>query len=138
MKVRDCITPSVVTIAPEASAKQAFGLMKSMGIRHLVVVKGGVILGIVTDRDLRRPKVSDIFKAWHELYRVSDEFQVEDIMTSPVITVDASADIREAARLLVEHRIGALPVTDAHRGLAGIITEIDLLKALIAAPERAQ
>ena len=132
MKVRDCITPSVVTIGPEASAKQAFGLMKSLGIRHLVVVKEGVILGIVTDRDLRRPKVSDVFKSWDELYRLSDEFQVEDIMTSPVLTIDASADVREAARIMVERRIGALPVTDAHRGLAGIITEIDLLKALIS------
>jgi len=102
-----------------------------MGIRHLIVVKEGVILGIVTDRDLRRPKVSDIFKSWHDLYRISDEFQVEDIMTSPVKSIDAQADIQEAARIMVAHRIGALPVTDAHHGLAGIITETDLLKALI-------
>ena len=132
MQVKECITHQVVTIAPEATAKEAFGLMKSMGIRHLVVVKEGVLMGIVTDRDLRRPKVSDIFKSWHELYRISDEFQVEDVMTSPVITVDASADIKEAARIMVERRIGALPVTDAHRGLAGIITETDLLRALIS------
>jgi len=131
MKVKDCITKEVVTIAPEASAKEAFALMKSMGIRHLIVVKEGVILGIVTDRDLRRPKVSDIFKSWHDLYRISDEFQVEDIMTSPVKSIDAQADIQEAARIMVAHRIGALPVTDAHHGLAGIITETDLLKALI-------
>ena len=131
MKVKECVTKEVVTITPEASAKEAFGLMKSMGIRHLVVVKEGVIVGMVTDRDLRRPKASDVFKSWHELYRVSDEFQVEDIMTSPVKTIDAQADIQEAAKLMVAHRIGALPVTDAHHGLAGIITETDLLKALI-------
>lgn len=133
MKVKECITNKVVAIAPETSAKQAFGMMKSMGIRHLVVVKEGVVMGIVTDRDLRRPKVSDIFKSWDELYRLSDEFQVEDIMSTPVTTVDANADVREAARLMVDKRVGALPVTDAHHGLAGIITEIDLLKALIAA-----
>jgi len=132
MKVKGCMTKQVVTIAPEASAKQAFGLMKSLGIRHLVVVKEGVVLGIVTDRDLRRPKVSDIFKSWDELYRLSDEFQVEDIMSSPVMTVEANEDIRQAAKIMVEKRISALPVTDAHRGLAGIITETDLLKALIA------
>ena len=132
MRVRDCITSQVVTIAPEASAKEAFALMKSMGIRHLVVVKEGVLMGIVTDRDLRRPKVADVFKSWDELYRLSDEFQVEDVMTSPVVAVDANADLREAARIMVERRIGALPVTDAHRGLAGIITETDLLKALVA------
>ena len=132
MHVRDCMTHEVVTITPEASAKQAFGLMKSMGIRHLVVVKEGVILGMVTDRDLRRPHAAEIFKSWQELYRLSDEFQVEDVMTSPVMTIDASADIQEAAHIMVERRIGALPVTDAHRGLAGIITETDLLKALIS------
>lgn len=132
MKVKECITHEVVTIAPEASAKQAFALMKSMGIRHLVVVKEGVVLGIVTDRDLRRPRVSDIFKSWDDLYRISDEFQVEDIMTSPVWTIDAAADVTEAAQALVERRVGALPVIDAHRGLAGIITETDVMKALIA------
>jgi len=132
MKVRDCITSEVVVIGPEASAKEAFGIMKSLGIRHLVVVKEGVVMGIVTDRDLRRPKVSDVFKSWHELYRVSDEFQVEDIMTSPALTIDAEADVKEAATIMVEKHVGALPVTDAHHGLAGIITEIDLLRALIA------
>ncbi len=54
MQVKDCITNKVVAIPPETSAKEAFGMMKSMGIRHLVVVKEGVVLGIVTDRDLRR------------------------------------------------------------------------------------
>lgn len=133
MKVKDCITQQVVTIGPEATAKDAFALLKSLKIRHLVVVKDGVIEGIVTDRDLRRPHASEIFKSWDQLYRISDEFQVEDIMTSPVATIDAQADVKEAAKIMVERRIGALPVTDAHRGLAGIITEIDLLKALIAA-----
>jgi acetoin utilization protein AcuB len=133
MQVKDCITTQVITVAPETSAKEAFATMKSMGIRHLVVVKGEQIVGIVTDRDLRRPKVSDIFKSWHDLYRISDEFQVEDVMSSPVMTIDAHADVKEAAKVMVERRIGALPVTDAHHGLFGIITEIDLLKALIAA-----
>ncbi len=132
MQVKDCITHEVMTIAPEASAKEAFALMKSMGIRHLVVVKEGVILGIVTDRDLRRPKVADMFKSWDQAYRLSDEFQVEDVMMSPVMTVDANEDVREAAKIMVQRRIGALPVTDAHHGLAGIVTETDLLKALVA------
>ena len=133
MKVKECMATQVVTVKPELSAKEAFGLIKSLGVRHLVVVKEGVLLGVVTDRDLRRPKAAEIFKSWDELYRLSDEFQVEDVMTSPVMTIDASADVKEAAGLLVKHRIGALPVTDAHHGLAGIITETDLRKALIAA-----
>lgn len=132
MQVKECVTKEVVAVDPLMSTKEAFGLMKSMGIRHLVVVKEGKVLGVVTDRDLRRPQVSDIFKSWDELYRVSDEFQVEDVMVSPVVTIDANADVREAAKIMVKRRIGALPVTDAHHGLAGIITETDLLKALVA------
>jgi acetoin utilization protein AcuB len=132
MKVKECITNQVVTVTPETSTKQAFGLMKSLGIRHLVVVKEGVVLGVVTDRDLRRPQAADVFKAWDELYRLGEEFQVEDVMSSPVVTVDANADVQEAARMMVQRRISALPVTDAHHGLAGIITDTDLLKALIA------
>lgn len=132
MNVRDWCEKRVVTIAPEASAKEAFALMKSMGIRHLVVVKESEVLGIVTDRDLRRPKVADAFKSWDEVYRLSDEFQVEDIMSSPVKTIDAQAPVEEAAQMMVKYRIGALPVTDAHHGLAGILTETDLLRALIS------
>jgi acetoin utilization protein AcuB len=132
MKVKECVTQQVMTIAPEATTKEAFGTMKSLGIRHLVVVRHGRIVGIVTDRDLRRPKVADVFKSWEELYRISDEFHVEDIMSSPVTTIAEGADIKQAAQILVEKRIGALPVTDAAGTLTGIITDLDLLRALIA------
>ncbi len=130
--MKDWVTKKVVSVSPYRPAKDAFLMMKSLGIRHLVVVKEGVIVGIITDRDFRRPKAAEIFKSWDELYKLSDEFQVEDLMNYPVKTIDAAADVKEAAKLMVEHRIGALPVTDAHHGLAGIITETDLLKALIA------
>ena len=105
MKVKECMATQVVTVKPELSAKEAFSLIKSLGVRHLVVVKEGVLLGVVTDRDLRRPKAAEIFKSWDALYRLSDEFQVEDVMTSPVMTIDASADVKEAAGLMVKHRI---------------------------------
>ena len=131
MKVSELIGTKVVTVTPETTAKQAFVLMKKSGIRHLVVVDGETVVGIVTDRDLRRPKAAELFKSWDELYRLSNDFDVEDVMTSPALTIDASADVREAAQIMVEKRVGALPVTDAHRGLAGIITESDLLRALI-------
>jgi len=129
MKIKDWITREVVTIGPEASVKQAFALLKSMGIRHLPVVKDGVLKGIVTDRDLRRPKLSDVFKTWDELYRINDEIQVEDIMAAPVLTLPEDAAIKEAAKLMAQNRIGALPVTDKKGKLAGIITESDILRA---------
>ncbi len=132
MKIKSWITREVITISPEASVKEAFGLMKSLGIRHLPVVKGGILKGIVTDRDLRRPKISDVFKSWHELYRIGDDIQVEDVMVSPVKTIAEGASVKEAAKIMVEKRIGALPVTDAKGKLAGIITESDILRAFVA------
>ncbi len=131
MKVRNWITKEVIAIAPEASVKQAFGLMKSMGIRHLPVVKGRVLKGIVTDRDLRRPKILDVFKSWHELYRISDDIQVEDVMVSPAFTIGEGASIKEAAQVMVQKRIGALPVIDFKGHMVGIITESDILRAFV-------
>lgn len=133
MKIHDCITRELVTVSPKASAKEAFGLMKSMGIRHLIVVDNKMAVGIVTDRDLRRPRVADVFKSWDELYRISDEFQVEDIMSTPITAIDEDADVKDAAKAMVQRRIGALPVTDRRRELVGIITESDLLRALVTA-----
>lgn len=132
MKIKNWITREVITIQPEASVKEAFMLLKSMGIRHLPVVKGGVLKGIVTDRDLRRPKLSDVFKSWDHLYRINDEIQVEDIMVSPALTIPEEATIREAAEIMAKNRIGALPVTDKKGKLDGIITESDILRAFAA------
>ena len=132
MKIKDWITREIVTIGPEASVKEAFMLLKSMGIRHLPVVKEGTLKGIVTDRDLRRPKLSDVFKSWDQLYRINDEIQVEDIMASPAVTISEDATIQEAAEIMAKNRIGALPVTDKKGKLDGIITESDILRAFAA------
>ncbi len=132
MKIKDWITREVVTISPEASVKEAFMLLKSMGIRHLPVVKNGVLKGIVTDRDLRRPKLSDVFKSWDQLYRINEEIQVEDIMTSPALTIPEDATIQEAAKIMAKKRIGALPVTDKKGKLDGIVSESDILRAFAA------
>ena len=132
MKIKEWITREVITIEPEASVKAAFGKMKALGIRHLPVVKGGVLKGIVTDRDIRRPKISDVFKAWDELYRINEDIQVEDIMTTPVMTIEAGATVQATAQIMVEKRIGALPVTDKAGILVGIIVESDVLRAFVA------
>ena len=95
-------------------------------------IKDWITREIVTDRDLRRPKLSDVFKSWHELYRINEEIQVEDIMTSPVMTAPEGSTIREAAKVMAKNRIGALPVTDKKGKLDGIITESDILRAFAA------
>jgi CBS domain-containing protein len=79
MKVRACITNQVVTIAPEASTKEAFGLMKSLGVRHFVVVKEGVVVGIVTDAllaspYLRRSREERTSRLWWPLHGFDQHF----------------------------------------------------------------
>lgn len=133
MKIRDWMTPLVVSVSPGTSVKEAFALMKKKGFRHLPVVKNGNLVGFVTDRDLRRPQISDVFKEWNDLYRLSDEIHVEDVMISDVVAVTPETDLVQAASILVEKKIGALPVVDkaGSKALVGIITIYDFLKALV-------
>lgn len=131
MKVKAWMTANVETVTPDTSVRRAFLIMKKKGVLHLPVCKGGKLVGIVTDRDLRRPKLSDIFKEWHELYRLGEEIDVGDVMTSHVITATPETDLLTAASMLLEKKIGALPVVDAKGKLVGIVTSVDLLKAFV-------
>lgn len=131
MKVKDWMTTKVEAVTLETSVRKAFGLMKKHGFHHLPVIKGDKLVGIVTDRDLRRPGISDVFKEWDHLYRLSEDISVEDVMTTPVITVTPETDVVTAASTLVENKFNALPVVDAKGKIIGIITTIDFLKALV-------
>jgi acetoin utilization protein AcuB len=95
-----------------------------------VVDHGGRLVGIVTDRDLRQ--VTFALALQRRLPKLSDALKtltVQEVMTRGVVTVRPSAEIREAARLMYERKIGALPVVDGDR-IVGILTESDVLRAL--------
>jgi acetoin utilization protein AcuB len=105
--------------------------MGARKIRHLPVVEAaGRLVGIVTARDLRQavfaPAVQDHLE---QLSGVLDGLVVRDVMIRGVVTVGAATSIREAARLMHERRLGALPVVERDR-VVGILTETDVLKAL--------
>lgn len=133
MKIKEWMTSSVVTVNPETSVKQAFLLMKKHGYRHLPVVRGDKLVGFVADRDLRRPEISDVFREWNDLYRLSDDIHVEDVMRTNVMSVTPETDLVSGATILIDKKISALPVVepgDSHK-LVGIITIHDFLKALV-------
>ncbi len=130
MKIKDWMTPAVTTISPKASVKEAFLIMKKNHFRHLPVVRDGKLVGFVTDRDLRRPAISDVFKEWNDFYRLGDEIHVEDVMITDVIKVTPDMDLIEAASIVLKKKIGALPVVDNDK-VVGIITIYDFLKALV-------
>jgi CBS domain-containing protein len=134
MRVGDVMTRTLVTTPPETSVREAQARLTQEGIRHLLVTgEGGELLGIVTDRDIRLnlPSPATSLSVW-EMKGLLDRLTVGEIMTKAVITVGPRREIGEAAVLMLEHKIGALPVLEDGR-LAGIVTETDLLRALAAA-----
>lgn len=128
MKLRDLMKTRVTTVGPEDTLHLADGIMSLGGLRHLPVVSGGVLLGIITHRDiLRAPTTFRGFAA--DARAVLRALTVRDVMTKEVVTISADASVREAAGRLLEHRVGCLPVLE--RGaLVGIVTTSDLLHAI--------
>ena len=134
MRVGDVMTRTLVTTPPETSVPEAQARLTQEGIRHLLVTgEGGELLGIVTDRDIRLnlPSPATSLSVW-EMKGLLDRLTVGEIMTKAIVTVGPRREIGDAAVLMVEHKIGALPVLEDGR-LAGIVTETDLLRALAAA-----
>ena len=131
MLVKNWMSQNPIIVEPETGVKSAFLLMKKHRIRQLPVVRDGILIGIVTDRDFRKPELPHKFYTTDEVYRLEDKFAVGDIMTMEVITVTELTSIEEAARLLLEHRINGLPVISENGRLIGIITTSDILGAFL-------
>ena len=129
--VRDCMSRGVVIMRPDAHLGDAVRVMRDRKVRHLPVVeRGGRLVGIVSARDLRlallSPAVED---GLANLETVLATVPIRDVMSRRVVSVRASAPLREAARLMYEHNIGALAVM-ARARLVGMLTETDILAAV--------
>lgn len=135
MEVREWMTKDPVVVAPTVSIKAAWRILQERRIRHLPVVEGGRLVGIVTDRDLRRvlPSPATSLEI-HELNYLLDKLTVAEVMTKDVITTAPFVSVPEAARTLLRNRIGALPVMEGG-ALVGILTQTDVLEALTHAAE---
>lgn len=134
MRVGDLMSRVVISVPPSAPVLDARAVMLKERIRHLLVVDEGRLQGIVTDRDIRLnlPSPATSLSVW-EINHLLARLTVAEVMTRNVIVVDPQRDAREAARILLDHEIGALPVLEGER-LLGIITETDVLRAFAAAP----
>jgi acetoin utilization protein AcuB len=130
MLVRDRMSRRVTTVRPEVRLSEAARLMRARKIRHLPVVdRAGRLVGMVTDRDLRQALFAPAVHAEAEdVLGVLEALSVGDIMTRSVVRIRAAASIRDAARLMYERKLGALPVVERER-LIGLITETDVLGA---------
>ncbi len=111
--VAEIMTKPVVTVTRATTAGEARRLLQEAWIRHLPVMEGDLLVGIVSERDLARA--------------VGDAMPVEEIMTQPVFVLSPAATIRQAARILAERRLGALPVLDG-RQLVGMVSVVDVMR----------
>jgi acetoin utilization protein AcuB len=131
MVVQHRMKNNPLTVSPHDSFRHAMTLIRQKGIRHLPVVEGDRVVGIVTDRDIRQASPSPATGLEiHELHFLLEQVKVREIMTTKVVTVTPQTLIEEAARLMLRHRIGGLPVVQEGR-LVGIITETDILQAFV-------
>lgn len=118
MIVAKHMTERPVVVGPDDFLLTAETKMKDGGFRRLPVVHAGMLVGIVTDRDLRR---------YHDAL---DKIRVSLVMAHPVITVAPSDGVEKPARLMLRHKIGGIPVV-RDQEVAGIITRGDLLKVFV-------
>jgi acetoin utilization protein AcuB len=128
MFVEDVMSRSLVTIAPEDTLRAALDLLLKNRIRHLPVVDGAALVGIVTDRDVKRatPSVlSGIDRDEHD--RVLASTKVAQFMTRDPVTVTPKTGLKAAVEIFLKRRVGALPVVEDGR-LVGILSDTDIIQ----------
>ena len=137
MKVRELMSGAPITVSPDTTVFEARRLMLKERIRHLLVTEDRRLVGIVTDRDIRLnlPSQATSLSMWEVNYLLA-RLTVGQVMTKSVIITGPDRDARAAAQLMLEHKVGALPVLDGGH-LIGILTETDILRAFARAPEAA-
>jgi len=133
MLVKNWMSKNVITADINDSMQVAMKYLKEHDIRMLPVMKKGKLVGIVTDRDLKKASASDATTLEvHELLYLLMKIKVKDIMTRDVITVPPDYTVEETAQVLQKNRISGAPVVDADGQLVGTITQTDLFRVLIS------
>ena len=131
MLVKDVMKTQLVTLNADSKLGFANDIMYLGRIRHLPVVKGEDIVGILTQRDLYRSSLTSILTNWKENKEFLDSIKVSEVMTKNVVTVAPDAKIEEAAQIMIEKKVGALPVVRDKNKLVGLITETDVLQFFV-------
>lgn len=131
MLVKEIMTPNPITVEPGMPVTKAQRLMKEDRIRHLPVVKERKgLVGLVTRDALNRALPSELssLSIWEINYQLA-RIKVRDVMVKKVLTVTEEATVEDAAQIMIDKKIGSLPVMRGGQ-LVGIVTDIDLLGAL--------
>jgi len=133
MLVKNWMSKPAITIDLEASMNDAIKLLKTHNIKMLPVMEKGKLVGIVTDRDLKRASASDATSLEiHELLYLISKIKIKEIMTKKPITVPEDYTVEETAEILLKHNISGVPVIDQYRDVVGTITQNDIFRILIS------
>ncbi len=133
MLVKYWMSRDPVVVDAEESMRQATDLMKNHNIRMLPVMRKNKIVGVITDRDLKRASASDATTLEiHELLYLLSKIKVADIMSKPAVCVQLDQTIEETAEILMRRKISGAPVVADNGELRGLITQHDLFRALIS------
>jgi len=133
MLVKDVMQAHPVTATLETRLPDLVRLLQRRGFRHLPVMDGGKLVGIISDRDLKQSMTSAALATEGPARdRLLDELTAGQVMTRAVVTIGPMFGVEEAARLMATRKISALPVTEGDR-LVGIVTETDVLQLFVRA-----
>jgi acetoin utilization protein AcuB len=133
MIARDLMTPNPATVTPQSTVAEAWDLMRELDVRHVPVVQDSALVGMLSDRDLAYLDVARLFTAeGADALRRELTAPVVKVMRSDVIYVEPDTDVSELVELLIENKIGAIPVARPDtREVVGIVSYIDALRALL-------
>jgi len=127
-KLTSIMTRKLITVRPNESVRRAFFLMREQQVRHLLVTEDdGSLIGIVSDRDLRRPDWVDEDMGVSHPYLLDEDMEVDSVMTHDPVVLYTYDRISKAVDRFHKHRFGALPVLDKAEDLVGIVSIWDVL-----------
>jgi acetoin utilization protein AcuB len=140
MKVAKLMTRKLFTVSPEDTVDTAVQYLRQRGVRHLLVLDQAELVGILSDRDIKRALQPEQTKRKKVLgigglYFLLEPILVREIMTRDPLTIDPGTTAQEAATIMIKNKFGALPVAKNGR-LLGILTETDLLRYIVNMPEQ--
>lgn len=131
MLVLNWMSKPAITVESADSMAEATKLLKEKNIRFLPVVERKKIVGVITDRDLKRASASDATSLdIHELFYLISKIKVKDIMTKDPFVVVPDLSIEETSKLFLKNKISGAPVVDSDDKIVGVITQSDLFRIL--------
>jgi acetoin utilization protein AcuB len=129
------MTPDPIVVRETATVSEAVRIFQALEIRHLPVVNAAhELVGMLSDRDLRALTIPDMVDGeWLGAIQLALEARIATAMSSDPLSVPLDADAPEIIDLMLDNKIGAVPVVDADGRIAGIVSYVDLLRALASA-----